>query len=80
MVIIMNELKNIIQLFNDVGLPVYSNIDCNYAETDCASVQCISEFVNLGNMIHPDYTWYVNYEDDHVIFDVRGREYLGYWR
>lgn len=75
----MNELKNIIDLFNDVGLPVYSNIEQNYIETDCASVQCVSEFVNLDNMIHPDYTWYVNYEDDRVIFDVRGYEYLGYW-
>ena len=76
----MNELENIIQMFNDVGLPMYSNVEQNYCETDCASVQCVSEFVNLGNMIHPDYTWYTNIEEDRVIFDVRGREYLGYWR
>ena len=76
----MNELKNIINLFNDCDLEIYTNVDYNYIETDCASLQCICEFVNLGNMIHPDYTWYVNYEEDHVIFDIRGQEYLGYWR
>lgn len=76
----MNELLNIINLFEDVGLPIYSNVERNYAETDCTSLQSVAEFINLGNMIHPDYTWYTNYEDDHVIFDIRGQEYLGYWR
>lgn len=76
----MNELKNIINLFNDVDLPLYSNIEQNYAETDCASLQCISEFINVKSLIHRDYCMYINYDENSVIFDRKGLEYLNYWR
>lgn len=76
----MNELKNIKQLFDDVGLPVHSNLEINYLETDVASLQSVSEFVNVGHMIDPRFTMYINYDANHVIFDVQGQEYLGYWR
>lgn len=78
--ITMNELSNIINLFNDIGLDLYSNIEGNYAETDCASLQSVSEFVNVQNMVHRDFCIYIDYDHDHVIFDRRGCEYLGYWR
>lgn len=76
----MNELQNIINLFSDVGLDIYSNIESNYAETDIASVDCIEEFINLNAMIHSDYCMYINYDEDLVIFDRRDCEYLGFWR
>jgi len=76
----MNELRNIINLFNDVDLPLSYNIDCNYAETDVASVECLYEFVNINNMLHSDYCMYINYDEDDVIFDRKGLEYLDYWR
>ena len=79
-VITMNELRNIKMLFDDVGLPVHSNLDENYLETDIASLQCISEFVNINHMIGTGFAMYINYDNDSVIFDTEGQEYLGYWR
>lgn len=76
----MNELKNIINLFNDVDLPLYANIEQNYAETNCASLQCLYEFINVESLIHRDYCMYINYDEDTVIFDRKGLEYLNYWR
>ena len=76
----MNELKNIITMFNDCELDIISNIDGNYAETGCEELYCVEEYVRIGDMLHPDYTVYINEEEDRVIFDKRGMEYLGYWR
>lgn len=76
----MNELKNIINLFKDSDLSIYTNIDCNYAETDMASLQCISEFVNVPQMLHNNYEMYINENEDRVIFDEAGLDYLEYWR
>lgn len=76
----MNEIKNIIQLFNDVGLPLYTNIDCDYAETDIASVDCIEEYVNLSGMLPDSHCIYVNYDEDLVIIDYKNLEYCGFWR
>lgn len=76
----MNELKNIINLFGDCGFDMYANVEKNYAETDVASLECICEFINIWEMLHPDFNIYINYDADEVIFDQDGLEYLGYWR
>lgn len=76
----MNELKNIKNLFEDCDLSIYTNVNCDYAETDIASLQCVSEFVNVPQMLHDNYEMYINENEDRVIFDEAGLEYLGYWR
>lgn len=76
----MNELRNIKNLFEDCGLNVYTNIDCNYAEVSVADLDCVSEYVDVNQMLHADYCMYINYDEDEVVFDEEGLEYLGYWR
>lgn len=76
----MNELKNIINLFNDCDLGIYTNIDCNYAEVSVADLDCVEEYVNVNQMLHEDYCMYINYDEDRVVFDEAGLDYLGYWR
>lgn len=76
----MNELKNIVNLFNDCGLSLYTNIENNYCETNIASLDIISQYIDVYQMLHPNYCIYINYEEDLVIFDETGLEYLGFFR
>ena len=76
----MNELKNIVNLFNDCELSIYTNIEHNYCETDIASLDCVLQYINIYEMIHDDYCIYINYDEDLVIFDETGLEYLGFFR
>ena len=76
----MNELENIIRLFNDVGMDLYSNIDGDYAESDIASFDCIEEYINISGMLPHSHCIYISYEEDLVIFDYKNLEYPGFWR
>lgn len=74
------KLKNIVNLFNDCGLSFYTNADYSYCETDVASFDCVLQYIDVYQMLHPDYCVYINYDENMVVFDESGLEYLGFFR
>ena len=76
----LNELKNIVNLFNDCELELYTNLENNYCEVSLDSLISVEKYINVNQMLHPDYCIYINYDENLVIFDESGLEYLGFFR